>query len=191
AATPARPAEMAPQARSPEAKASPAKAPESEPVETDAAAGSEPGERRWQAEPAAAPSKLRPVEPAAQGRRPGGFAPANDDRRKDYRSLLQSLNHPAPQTVIWITGLISVLWLVGGGFALQALFGSEIWQPSNFVESLSDPAVVGTLACIVLPVILFFAFGAMIRRAQEMRLAAQSMTEIAFRLAEPENLAAD
>ena len=31
----------------------------------------------------------------------------------------------------------------------------------------------------------------MIRRAQEMRIAAQSMTEVAFRLAEPENLAQD
>ena len=31
----------------------------------------------------------------------------------------------------------------------------------------------------------------MVRRAQEMRIAAQSMTEVAFRLAEPENLAQD
>ena len=41
------------------------------------------------------------------------------------------------------------------------------------------------------PIILFWAFAAMVRRAQEMRMAAQSMTEMAFRLAEPENLAQD
>ena len=42
-----------------------------------------------------------------------------------------------------------------------------------------------------MPIILFWAFAAMIRRAQDMRIAAQSMTEVAFRLAEPENLAQD
>ena len=43
----------------------------------------------------------------------------------------------------------------------------------------------------LLPVVLIWAFAAMVRRAQEMRIAAQSMTEVAFRLAEPENLAQD
>src|SRR5690606_19087999 len=103
------------------AKAPGAKAPERTPAEAKAPDAKAPApERGWHPEASPAPNKLRPVEPAAQQRRQTGFAPANDDRRKDYRSLLQSLNRPAPQTVLWITAAFSLLWVVGGIFALQA-----------------------------------------------------------------------
>src|SRR5690606_32682525 len=58
-------------------------------------------------------------------------------------------------------------------------------------ELLAAPYAIGLAVGIVVPVLLFWGFAVMVRRAQEMRLAAQSMTEVAFRLAEPENLAQD
>ena len=47
--------------------------------------------------------------------------------------------------------------------------------------------LVGVITFV--PLILFWAFAVMVRRAQDMRLAAQGMAEVAARLADPENLA--
>ena len=58
-------------------------------------------------------------------------------------------------------------------------------------ELIAAPYALGLALGIVVPIILFWGFAVMIRRAQEMRYAAQSMTEVAFRLAEPEHIATD
>ncbi len=44
---------------------------------------------------------------------------------------------------------------------------------------------------IIVPIMLFWAFALMVRRAQEMQYAARSMTEAAMRLSEPEMLSSD
>ena len=77
------------------------------------------------------------------------------------------------------------------GLLADRLFGPEIWRPARIDQILARPDWILLGACALVPVILFWAFAVMIRRAQEMRLAAQSMTEVAIRLAEPENLAQD
>ena len=56
---------------------------------------------------------------------------------------------------------------------------------------LARPYLILLAVAIIVPIILFWGFAVMVRRAQDMRLAAQSMTEVAFRLAEPEGLAND
>ena len=71
------------------------------------------------------------------------------------------------------------------------LFGPTIWQTRSLDAILARPDWVLLGVGAIVPIILFWAFAMMIRRAQEMRIAAQSMTEVAFRLAEPENLAQD
>ena len=54
---------------------------------------------------------------------------------------------------------------------------------------LAQPVVLLVAIITLMPLILFWAFAVMVRRAQDMRLAAQGMAEVAARLAEPENLA--
>ena len=49
----------------------------------------------------------------------------------------------------------------------------------------------GLAAGIVLPVLFFYVLAHMIWRAQELRIIAQSMAEVAMRLAEPEDVARD
>ena len=71
------------------------------------------------------------------------------------------------------------------------LFGPSIWKIRTLDAVLAHPELIGLAVAAIVPIILFWAFAVMIRRAQEMRIAAQSMTEVAFRLAEPENLAQD
>ena len=67
----------------------------------------------------------------------------------------------------------------------------ESGRSASLDQLFARPELIGLAVAAIVPVILFWAFAAMIRRAQEMRIAAQSMTEVAFRLAEPENLAQD
>ncbi|TIU39961.1 MAG: hypothetical protein E5W31_07070, partial [Mesorhizobium sp.] len=137
----------------------------------------------------AKPADLRPVEP--RNGQPAGFTPANDDRQKDYKTLLHSLNRRASSTVYWVIAFISLAWIAGAGGLANLLFGPGIWKIRTFDQFFARPELIGLAVAAIVPVILFWAFAAMIRRAQEMRIAAQSMTEVAFRLAEPENLAQD
>ena len=138
----------------------------------------------------AKPAELRPVE-TRNGAQPAPFAPANDDRQKDYRTLQHGLNRRASNTIYWVVAFVSLAWVAGAGGLANLLFGSGIWKIRSLDEFLARPQLIGLAVAAIVPIILFWAFAAMIRRAQEMRIAAQSMTEVAFRLAEPESLAQD
>ena len=50
-------------------------------------------------------------------------------------------------------------------------------------------AMVGLASAIVVPVIFFFVLAHMFRRSQDMRLVAETMAEVAMRLAQPETAA--
>jgi hypothetical protein len=135
------------------------------------------------------PTQLRPVE--TRPLQPEGFKPANDDRAKDYKSLLHSLNRRASSTIYWMVGLVSVAWVAGAVALADRIVTPSIWTIRSFDDALARPGLLMLLVATIVPIALFWAFAAMIRRAQEMRIAAQSMTEVAFRLAEPENMAQD
>jgi len=60
------------------------------------------------------PAELRPVE-TRNGAQPAGFAPANDDRQKDYKTLLHSLNRRASNTIYWVVAFVSLAWFAGAG----------------------------------------------------------------------------
>src|SRR5690606_17511985 len=140
---------------------------------------------------------LRPAQPrvetkpsvATDGTQP--FSPANDDRRKDHRSLLHSLNRRASHTIYGVAAPISIASVPGPAGLANVICGPEPWRIRTLDQFLARPELLGVAVAAVVPVILFWAFAAMVRRAQDMRLAAQSMTEVAFRLTEPENLATD
>src|SRR5690606_17655099 len=69
----------------------------------------------------------RPIERVAANQ-PATFAPANDDRQKDFRSLLNGLNRPASRSVYWVAAGLSVLWLGASAFVADRLFGPDLWQ---------------------------------------------------------------
>ena len=130
--------------------------------------------------------ELRPVDRPVVSSQPAAFAPANDDRQKDFRSLMHGLNQRASRTVYWVAAVLSLVWLGASVLLADQLFGPVIWQTRTVQQVFARPEWAMFGIGVLLPVILFWAFAAMVRRAQEMRLAAQSMTEVAFRLAEPE-----
>ena len=87
--------------------------------------------------------------------------------------------------------LLSLAWVSGGAALGYVLFGPEIWKIRTVEAVLAKPYLILLAVAIIVPIIMFWGFAVMVRRAQDMRLAAQSMTEVAFRLAEPEALAND
>jgi siderophore synthetase component len=56
---------------------------------------------------------------------PAGFAPANDDRQRDYKAIVQRLNRRKSNAVYWLTALLSALWVGAAYFVAEALDGAR------------------------------------------------------------------
>src|SRR5215207_2924343 len=135
-------------------------------------------------QPQARPAAERPA--VVTSRR----TPANDDR-ESVGQLLYALQRRPPRTPYWIATFLAIAWVGAGVFALQALAGVEpaaLVAPQTYQ---SNPALIGWLSVLLLPPVFFLVMGALIWRVQEMRYVARSMTQVAFRLAEPETLASE
>ncbi|MGD9658709.1 MAG: apolipoprotein acyltransferase, partial [Methylocystis sp.] len=114
------------------------------------------------------------------------FAPANDDRRT-VGELRQALQIKPNRSIMVLTFAAMALWAAGWVLYLYFHQG-EILDGEN---SMLAPKPVLTLAALVAPLIFLFLTGLMARRAHEMRLIANSMTEVAIRLIEPETVATE
>ena len=114
--------------------------------------------------------------------------PANDDSLRDHARSLRNLNRRLPRTIYWLTGLLSLGWLAGGGALAYSFYGAGISNLPLLQRFIATPAGATVIAGLVFPVILFWAFAIMVRRSQELRIAAQTMAEAAFRLVEPETV---
>ena len=112
---------------------------------------------------------------------------ANDDRFGASRLLygLQGKSSPQPT---YIAIALSVAWAVAVIVAEVLRIRALDDGTPLFANSLE---LVGFLAILVLPVASFFAIATLIRRSQELRLAATSITQAAVRLAEPETTASE
>jgi hypothetical protein len=144
-------------------------------------------------EQAKAAPQLRPVEPSAPaGGAPVGptpFSPANDDLQRARRPQ-PALKRPS-SALWWMLGLLSVAWIGISLLLGHALFAPGIWQIRTAEQFAARPDIILFTVGALLPLVLIWAFGVMIRRAQELRLAAQTMAEAALRLTEPESIAQD
>ncbi|HEV7911785.1 MAG TPA: apolipoprotein acyltransferase, partial [Methylocella sp.] len=111
--------------------------------------------------------------------------PANDDRQSAGEILraFQSRSSRVPAVFVAACSGLWVLLTLGYFIANRAVLFN---LPG---ESLLPQATL-YLMTIVGPIIFFLVTAALLRRGQEMRLAARSMTEVAVRLAEPETIAA-
>ena len=113
--------------------------------------------------------------------------PAANDDRESIGTILRSLQRRPAKTSYIMASVFAGVWLVGG-FALGWLYLPQI-QSALGPTGLTAP-VLAVLAMIYLaPVVFFYVMAHMAVRSQEMRLIAQSMAEVAMRLAEPETVA--
>src|SRR5919109_301077 len=112
--------------------------------------------------------------------------PANDDRQAIGEILQTIQRRPARTTYVFAT-LISLVWLIGA-VALAWFYLPDL--PRTIGDGHAGGAlIVGLGAVFLVPIVFFYALAHMVWRSQELRLIAQSMAEVAIRLAEPETVA--
>ncbi|MCB1465084.1 MAG: hypothetical protein KDJ90_22310, partial [Nitratireductor sp.] len=150
---------------------------------------------------APAPARPRPTprgrrnqqpEPAraSRGQKPG-FSPANDDRSAGGGDLSFAIQRTPPTRIFWVAAFLSLVWLgLTGGLYVYARDNGVLTSLFGTSEAMSGPVPWVLGGIILVPMLLIWAFAIMMRRAQEMRVAAQTMTEAAVRLLRPEDTAA-
>ncbi|UXN64349.1 apolipoprotein A1/A4/E family protein [Phyllobacterium sp. A18/5-2] len=132
-----------------------------------------------------------PAPPKAPAIPAQTFKPANDDLLQTKSASRPSAPVQAPRSYSLVTAIISVLWAAGVLVLGNALYGSSLWSIRSLSDFAAAPYAIGLAAAIIVPIMLFWAFALMVRRAQEMQYAARSMAEAAMRLSEPEMLSSD
>ena len=111
---------------------------------------------------------------------------ANDDRQAIGQILQTIQRRPARTSYIFAT-VFSAAWLAGA-LGLAWFYLPDL--PSTIGDGRVNGAlIVGLGAVFLVPIIFFYALAHMVWRSQELRLIAQSMAEVAIRLAEPETVA--
>jgi hypothetical protein len=108
---------------------------------------------------------------------------ANDDRA-NMGQILQTLRRRPARAPNFVASVAAFAW-AAGGLATAYLYGDEL-QALFATPRIGVAALVGIACAIVLPVIFFYVLAHMFSRSQDMRLVAESMAEVAMRLAQPE-----
>jgi hypothetical protein len=116
--------------------------------------------------------------------------PANDDRRA-VGEILQALQAQSSRRAYLIAAIASVVWLAFAGYAFWATV-DLVSEAGTGLFSQGIKTVLPYLAfASALPIIVFFALAFASVRAREMQVVAQSMAQVAMRLAEPEGSSAE
>ncbi|HEX9752852.1 MAG TPA: hypothetical protein VGA46_05310, partial [Methyloceanibacter sp.] len=146
------------------------------------------------AEAPAAPGAPPPPRQFIRTRRPAGpppqrrlATPANDDV-PSIGGLIFALQQRPSRTPFLVALAASVAWFIIGGFFAFGLISAQV--SSGGVSGLVGSASALTAAvAILVPIVIFWFLALLVWRAQELRLMASAMTEVAVRLAEPDRLA--
>ena len=132
---------------------------------------------------------------AARGRRAAGPAPrriaaaaANDDL-PSIGGLIFALQQKPSKSPFLVALVASLIWFVIGGIFAYSLIANQLAAPGGMGELLTNPAALTALVTILVPIAIFWFLALLVWRAQELRLMASAMTEVAVRLAEPDKLA--
>ncbi len=141
-----------------------------------------------------AQSAATPPKQFVRTRRPAGpppqrrlATPANDDV-PSIGGLIFALQQRPSRTPFLVALAASVAWFIIGGFFAFGLISAQV--NAGGVSGLVGSASALTAAvAILVPIVIFWFLALLVWRAQELRLMASAMTEVAVRLAEPDRLA--
>ena len=150
--------------------------PESEPAVSQSAADTRTGEGDSETKP-------RPAGPARER------IAANDDL-PSIGGLIYALQQRPSRTPFYVAFGASVVWAFMCLGAALFLFNERLSGLSSGTDMLRDPASLTLGATMFVPMALFWFLALLVWRAQELRLMASAMTEVAVRLAEPDKMAA-
>jgi len=114
-----------------------------------------------------------------------GRVAANDDM-PSIGGLIYALQQRPSRNIFYVALGSTIAWvLLCGGLSFM-LFSSEIATLSGSTSAMQNPIVLGTAAALIIPIALFWFLALLIWRAQELKLMASAMSEVAVRLAEPD-----
>ena len=132
---------------------------------------------------------------AARARRPAGPAPrriaaaaANDDL-PSIGGLIFALQQKPSKSPFLVALVASLVWFVVGGIFAYSLIANQLAAPEGTSGLFTNPAALTALVTVLVPIAIFWFLALLVWRAQELRLMASAMTEVAVRLAEPDKLA--
>ena len=132
---------------------------------------------------------------AARARRPAGPAPrriaaaaANDDL-PSIGGLIFALQQKPSKSPFLVALVASLVWFVVGGIFAYSLIANQLAAPGGTSGLFTNPAALTALVTVLVPIAIFWFLALLVWRAQELRLMASAMTEVAVRLAEPDKLA--
>ncbi|MEL6751460.1 MAG: hypothetical protein AAFO70_05215, partial [Pseudomonadota bacterium] len=110
----------------------------------------------------------------------------NDTARGGSARFRASLNQRPSRTPIVVALLLSIIWIAAACWAGYRSIGPILLDIDAWRTVLDRPAFIYFLGSLILPLFLIWAYAVMARRAGELKVAARSMTEAAYRLIEPE-----
>ncbi|WP_431553628.1 hypothetical protein [Methyloceanibacter sp.] len=132
---------------------------------------------------------------AAGRRRPAGPPPrrmaataANDDL-PSIGGLIFALQQKPSKSPFLVALLASLVWFVVGGVFAYGVISTQLAGPGGLTGLLANPSALTAALTILVPIAIFWFLALLVWRAQELRLMASAMTEVAVRLAEPDKLA--
>lgn len=114
---------------------------------------------------------------------------ANDDL-PSIGGLIYALQQRPSRAPFYFAFGASVVWVFMCLGAALFLFNERLSGLSSGSDMLRDPASLTLGATLFVPMALFWFLALLVWRAQELRLMASAMTEVAVRLAEPDKMAA-
>src|SRR6476661_11094644 len=113
---------------------------------------------------------------------------ANDDL-PSIGGLIFALQQKPSKSPFLVALAVSLVWFVVGGFFAYGLISTQVAGPGGLSYLLSNPSALTAALTILVPIAIFWFLALLVWRAQELRLMASAMTEVAVRLAEPDKLA--
>src|SRR5690242_7423289 len=118
---------------------------------------------------------------------PGEAAPrraANDDR-VGIGQIVQTLRHRSSRVPYIAAGAAAIIWAAVCIASLYAIDMQSVFGTAH----VGFTGMVAIASAIAVPAVFFFVLAHMFNRAQDMRVVAESMAEVAMRLAQPETAA--
>lgn len=113
---------------------------------------------------------------------------ANDDL-PSIGGLIYALQQRPSRSTFMVALVSSIIWLLLSTTIGWSLLNNQISEVSGVSEAFTSPNILAFVATIIIPIVLFWFLALLIWRAQELRLMASAMTEVAVRLAEPDQMA--
>lgn len=135
-----------------------------------------------------APGGARQPAPRRPGAPSRARVAANDDM-PSIGGLIYALQQRPSRSPFIFALVSSVVWFAIGLFISWAVFQKTVGEDATWSDILASPAIIATVAVVVVPIAIFWFLALLVWRAQELRLMSSAMTEVAVRLAEPDRMA--